>query len=301
MSRPYPLSFTGAALLTAESVILADLFMEMKDWDQVYQRVLDQNLFDRQKEATIRRLFNELSLRLRSLEEDELELVAEGNTEVQRLLLWQAVCRDFLTGKVSGDTEKINRRFVLGRNLEAGPGLMHLTTEQLGLSGDLDVVIPKSVNRLRRSGSGSRYVHGGLSLQELIVPVLTIRMLRKVDERVRPVDVEILGNTDIITNNQKSIRLLQRQPVVDKFTGRTLLIGFYDEEDQLVSNEIKMVFDKEAKEDRLREDTIQFTISQVAASRANARVTLRLRDPQGPEYLRKEFVLRIAFARDFDL
>jgi uncharacterized protein (TIGR02687 family) len=213
----------------------------------------------------------------------------------------QTPVSDFLTGQVSGDTEKINRRFVLGRNLEAGPGLMHLTTEQLGLSGDLDVVIPKSVNRLRRSGSGSRYVHGGLSLQELIVPVVTIRMLRKVDERVRPVDVEVLGSTDIITNNQKSIRLLQSQPVVDKFIGRTLLIGFYDEEDRLVSNEVKMVFDKEAKEDRLREDTVKFIISQVAASRANARVTLRLRDPQGPEYLRREYVLRIAFARDFDL
>jgi len=213
----------------------------------------------------------------------------------------QTPVSDFLSGQVSGDTEKINRRFVLGRNLEAGPGLMHLTTEQLGLSGDLDVVIPKSVNRLRRSGSGSRYVHGGLSLQELIVPVVTIRMLRKVDERVRPVDVEVLGSTDIITNNQKSIRLLQSQPVVDKFIGRTLLIGFYDEEDHLVSNEVKMVFDKEAKEDRLREDTVKFIISQSAASRANARVTLRLRDPQGPEYLRRAYVLRIAFARDFDL
>lgn len=95
MSRPYPLSFTGAALLTAESVILAELFMELKDWDQVYEQVLEENLFDRQKEATIRRLFNELSLRLRSLEEEELELVVDSNTEVQRLLLWQAVCRTY--------------------------------------------------------------------------------------------------------------------------------------------------------------------------------------------------------------
>jgi hypothetical protein len=104
MSDPYPLSFTGAALLTAESTILADLFLVVKDWEQVYDHVLEKNLFDRQKEATIRRLFNELSLRLRSLDEDEMELVAESNTEIQRLLLWQAVCRTypFIGNFVSG-------------------------------------------------------------------------------------------------------------------------------------------------------------------------------------------------------
>jgi len=104
MSRPYPLSFTGAALLTVESTILAELFLEMRDWEQVYDHVLEQNLFDRQKEATIRRLFNELSLRLRSLEKEEIELVAESNTEIQRLMLWQAVCRTypFIGNFVSG-------------------------------------------------------------------------------------------------------------------------------------------------------------------------------------------------------
>jgi hypothetical protein len=38
--------------------------------------------------------------------------------------------------------------------------------DQVGLSGSAEMLIPKSINRLRLSGSCFRYVHGGASLQE---------------------------------------------------------------------------------------------------------------------------------------
>jgi hypothetical protein len=91
----YPLSFTGAALLSSESATLARLFLDLGSWDEVYREVDANELLNRSKTATRRRLFNELSLRLRSLADVELQLLIEGNAETQRLILWQAVCRTY--------------------------------------------------------------------------------------------------------------------------------------------------------------------------------------------------------------
>lgn len=91
----YPLSFTGAALLPSESATLARLFLDLSDWEEVYREVDTNELLNRSKAATRRRLFNELSLRLRSLTEEELQLLIESKAGTQRLILWQAVCRTY--------------------------------------------------------------------------------------------------------------------------------------------------------------------------------------------------------------
>lgn len=91
----YPLSFTAAALLPEESATLAELFLERQDWEKVYAEVDAHGLLNRKKAATRRRLFNELSFRLGALSREEMELIADGSAETQRLLLWQAVCRTY--------------------------------------------------------------------------------------------------------------------------------------------------------------------------------------------------------------
>jgi hypothetical protein len=61
----------------------------------VYDEVDAHALLNRQTAATRRRLFNELSLRLRTLTGEELQLLNDGSDETRRLLLWQAVCRAY--------------------------------------------------------------------------------------------------------------------------------------------------------------------------------------------------------------
>jgi hypothetical protein len=73
------------------------------------------------------------------------------------------------------------RRFVLGRGLQADSGLRKFSSAELGLTGDLEALIPKSINRLRLKGSGSRFVHGGASLQEVVIPVLRVNKKRQSD------------------------------------------------------------------------------------------------------------------------
>ena len=72
-----------------------------------------------------------------------------------------------------------DRRFVLGKGLAEASSLHRFSPEQLGLAGEVEVQIPRSINRLRLKGSGSRFVHGGASLQEVVIPVLKVNKKRQ--------------------------------------------------------------------------------------------------------------------------
>src|SRR5690625_7145926 len=82
--------------------------------------------------------------------------------------------------EVEGEIIKANRRFVLGRNLTHKKNVTKYTCEDVGLEGDLEILIPKSINRLRVHGAGSRFVHGGSTLQEITVPVIRVKKKREI-------------------------------------------------------------------------------------------------------------------------
>ena len=82
---------------------------------------------------------------------------------------------DYLS--VSPEAEKIfhyDRRFILGKNFKESQSFKKFTSEELNIKGDFEVLFPKSINRLRKKGAGSRFVHGGISLQEIIIPVINV-------------------------------------------------------------------------------------------------------------------------------
>ena len=115
-----------------------------------------------------------------------------------------------------------------------------VSSSQLGLSGDYEVLIPKSINRLRVQGAGSRYVHGGASLQEVVIPVIEINKKRKSD--IEYVDVDVLGGAKNITSNQFGINFYQRQPIADKMLARQLTAGFYSLTNKPISDVVSFEF-----------------------------------------------------------
>lgn len=71
----------------------------------------------------------------------------------------------------AGEVLETHRRCVIGRHLERRDDLVVFRSTELGVGGDLEIAVPCSVNVFRTSGN-TAYFHGGLSLQELVVPVL---------------------------------------------------------------------------------------------------------------------------------
>jgi uncharacterized protein (TIGR02687 family) len=197
-----------------------------------------------------------------------------------------------------------NRRFLLGQGLPEVPSLRKFTSAQLGLAGDLEVQMPKSINRLRLKGSGSRFVHGGAALQEVVIPVLKINKKRQSD--VSSVEVDILGgSTSVITSGQIAVALYQTRPVTDKIQPRVLRAGFYSAAGELISDRHDLTFDLAAENPRERELQVRFLLTRKADETNNTEVFLRLEEKQAGtshyrEYKSLQYTMRRSFTSDFD-
>ena len=212
---------------------------------------------------------------------------------------------DYLTVAADGqDVLYRDRRFVLGRGLKANPSLRTFTPEQLGLDGTLEVQIPKSINRLRLQGSGSRFVHGGATLQEVVIPVVKVNKKRQSD--VSQVDVELIsGGAKTITTGQLAVVLYQVQAVTDKLQSRCLRAGIYNQQGELISDAHDLQFDFAADSPRDREVPLRFLLSRKADEANNQQVTLRLEElvdgtSHFQEYKSARYTIRRSFTSEFD-
>lgn len=212
---------------------------------------------------------------------------------------------DFLGVEPEGEVVLYrDRRFILGKKLKLSPGLHTFKADQLGLCGDVEVQIPKSINRLRLKGSGSRFVHGGASLQEVVIPVIKINKKRQSD--VSAVEVDILrGASSVITSGQLAVTLYQAGPVTDKIQPRVLRAGIYSEAGELISDSHDLTFDLTSGNPRERELQLRFVLSRKADEANGQEVILRLEEKHAgtshyKEYKSLRYMMRRSFTSDFD-
>jgi uncharacterized protein (TIGR02687 family) len=211
---------------------------------------------------------------------------------------------DYSTAEVAG--EKIlyrDRRFILGHNLKAQHGLRHFSSAEAGLQGSVEMLISKSINRLRLKGSSSRFVHGGASLQEVVVPVVTISKRRASD--LTQVEVSVVGANRQITSSQLGLLLYQETPSSEKVRPRSLRIGLFSESGQLISDSHSRVFDSTAEGARERETSLRLLLTKDADAFNGKEVVLRLEEQVGDTshfriYREVRYTLRRSFSSDFD-
>ncbi|KAA6193639.1 BREX-1 system phosphatase PglZ type A [Pseudomonas sp. FSL R10-0056] len=212
---------------------------------------------------------------------------------------------DFLSGEPEGDEVLYrDRRFVLGRGLREGASFKTFNPMQLGLTGTLMVQIPKSINRLRLKGSGSRFVHGGATLQEVVIPVIRINKKRQSD--VGRVDVEFIGGGGkTITTGQLAVVLYQTEAVTEKLQSRRLRAGLFTLDGELVSDQHELLFDFSSANPRERELPVRFILSRKADEANNQQVELLLEETvEGTSHFTRykaaRYSIRRSFSSEFD-
>ena len=211
---------------------------------------------------------------------------------------------DFSIGEVKGELWKESRRYVIGKNLKGDASTKHFTAEQLNLSGDAEVLIPKSINRIRIKGAGSRYVHGGASLQEIVIPLLKVTKTRQ--DTTKQVDVDIIKSTDKITTNILAVSFLQTDLVSEKVLSRQIRSAIYAEDAEMLSDQFIYNFDIAEGTERMREVKHRFHLSSKASGKyKNQRVKLLLEEPvegtsKWKTYKEYSYTLNISFTNDFD-
>ncbi len=198
-----------------------------------------------------------------------------------------------------------NRRFALGTGIKPSAGQKVFTASELGLAGRWEAVFPLGLDRYPRSGSGSRFVHGGTSLQEVVVPVIRLKKERK--DESRPVEAELLRVPAKITMGKLSFGLFQLEPVEPrKRLPLQLRIGLYAKADgALLCAHRTVLLDSAASEAREREQQVVLELSNAAEKYNNQTLELRLEQllegvSQPQAYKTVELKLQRPFGSDFD-
>jgi len=112
------------------------------------------------------------------------------------------------TDAPGGNTVELHRRCWIGRGGATSAGCVRVSASQLGYASDLELVFPAATG-VFKAGGDLAFHHGGPSLQELVIPVVTVRT--KARESVRPPGkgaqgpIEATGLPDAVTNRIFSV------------------------------------------------------------------------------------------------
>lgn len=142
---------------------------------------------------------------------------------------------------------KMNKRFILGNYIPMIPGTIQgrcADTAGMSMENDIKFLLPKGMSRFHFMG-GARFMHGGMSLQEIAIPVITVTQVRgkeKESTRKSTVGIQILGNQHRATTEKYRAQLLQLDAVSERVDPITVKIAIYDD-DTLVSDIKVITFD----------------------------------------------------------
>lgn len=199
----------------------------------------------------------------------------------------------------SGGVLELGRRYALTEPETTADFLLpvHLEHELDGAA--IKGYAPKDTIRMKVQGGGENYVHGGISLQELVVPVIAFKNLRATNKNyveVKNAELKLLSESRKISNLIFSLEFHQRQPVGDKIQPCTYSIYMTDDEGVAVSDRQTIIADKSSDNAADRIFRVRFNLK---AGVYDKKKVYRLVIANDIEVEEIEFHIDIAFADDF--
>ena len=205
---------------------------------------------------------------------------------------------DKITGK-SAEKAFVNRRFIVSKNPVQDNGIDHMSMETvLGNSDTKMVSYPVSSNVFKVAGGGANYVHGGSSPQEMLVPVLDIKMERGRME-IQNAKIELVSTISKITNLITFLEFIQSEAVSDMVKPATYRIYFISEDNEKISNEVTYVADNRDEDVHKRKFRVKFTFKDKTYDKNNRYYLVVYDEATGLEQWRHSMVMDILFSGDF--
>jgi len=130
----------------------------------------------------------------------------------------------------------------------------------------LYIYTPYADLRFKMAGGGRNFVHGGLSLQEIAIPVLLYnhnKSLSDLDKKgieYGKVGITLIGQSRKITNNPFKITLFQTENVTEKRGHLKCRIALYDNSGARVSDEKVILADRTTDDPNQRKINITLTM-----------------------------------------
>lgn len=193
-------------------------------------------------EDTLKELNDLLHFILNSLKASTVLVTADHGFMYQESAL-DIADKSTLDIKVDG-VLKSKKRYVLGKNLGATDKAWYgstQTTAGTDAGASLDFWIPKGATRFHFAG-GARFVHGSAMPQEVIVPLLTVKVSESDKARITSINIAPLLVSQKIVNNTQRFEFIQTEPTSDKVLARSVDVYLCDG-NVLISNKQTVTFD----------------------------------------------------------
>ena len=133
-----------------------------------------------------------------------------------------------------------------------------------GINSDVLVAVPIGTNRFKVQGADYNFVHGGASLQEVIIPVIHSSMKRTNEKR--KVEISLLTRNLSIVSSRLKVQLFQNDAVSAEVKARDIIAAIYCN-DEKVTNDFNLSLDStdaDVLQNRVYE--INLTLNQNVAS-----------------------------------
>lgn len=208
----------------------------------------------------------------------------------------------------SGFADRIleyGRRFCLMQQ-GSGPDYL-LPVKFLDGKSDMEAFAPRENVRIKMSGGGLNFVHGGISLQEMVVPVIDYQFLRnqyKAYQRnkekydTKPVELSLLSATRKIVNMLFSLNFYQKEAVGDNRLACNYQLYFTDANGKQISDTVRIIADKTSDNGQERTFRCSFNLKSLRYSNQDSYYLIIADEScqQAPQH--EEFQIDIAFALD---
>lgn len=202
-----------------------------------------------------------------------------------------------------GQVRESKKRYVTGRDLpEQAQAWKFKASAIFGGDCEGEIVIPKGAQRFHFAG-GARFVHGGALLQEIAIPVVTLKGLKgqqAKEGRARKVDVQLLDKTNMkVFNNRQRFSFLQENKVEGKVLPRTLRIAFRTQSGEVVSDEQVLTFDSKSERLADRQKDVLITLKGGKYDKQQSYFLVLTDDESGAEYKKLPFRISLGIGNEF--
>lgn len=204
--------------------------------------------------------------------------------------------KDYVTGLLI----ETDRRYIISDNGASGEHLLRIPMQDYQC--DYYLMVPQDNIRFK-TGGGMNYVHGGVSLQEMMVPVITFKNMRATNKKFvesSKAKVELISSGRKVSNNMFSLNFYQKEAVGGKVAACTYNVFFTDAAGKPISDVKTIIADKTSDNGSDRVFRVRFTLKgQEFKKTEEYYLTIMEKDGSGvPEKI--AFTIDIAFANDFD-
>ncbi len=193
----------------------------------------------------------------------------------------------------------VNRRFVISEDAikDDGVGFRTLGTT-LGNEDRRVVSYPVSTNVFKVPGGGQNYVHGGSSPQEMLIPVIDVK-IEKGHMETRPARIAMVSMVQKITGLIASLDFIQSEPISDVIKSTSYKLFFISDSKEKISNECIYVADKKDADPNKRIFRLRFNFKNKKYDKTQKYYLVAYDEKNDLEIMRHLVVMDIAFANDF--